>query len=166
MKVKKQLGGSCMNNKQKSLELSIWIVRIFAVLLLIVTFGVYPFLKWYMDVFNWDKTNETLIMLTIGMYISIPFAWITLYCLHKLLTNIKKKVIFDNENVKMLNVISWSCFAVAFVGLIIILIYLPKFALSFAIVTVAAFFVGLLVRVVKNVFENAIMIKEENDLTI
>lgn len=155
-----------MKNNLKSIGISLWMVRIFAVLLAGITVGVYPLLRWYLQTFDWDKSNEKLIMLTIGMYCALPFAWLALYSLHKLLTNIRSKKIFDSNNVKMLGMASLSCFAASAIGLIIILIYLPKFAMSFGIVTVAAFFAGLLVRVVQNVFKAAIDIKEENDLTV
>ncbi len=155
-----------MKNNLKSIGISLWIVRIFAVLLAALTVGAYPVLRWYLQTFDWDKSDAKLIMLTIGMYCALPFAWLTLYALHKILTNLRAKKIFDENNVKMLGFASLSCFAVSAIGLVIILIYLPKFALSFAIVTVASFFVGLLVRVVQNVFKAAIDIKEENDLTV
>ena len=158
-----------MNDNFKSTGISLFMVRLFAVLLAALTVGAYPALKWYCETFNWDKSLETRIMLTIGIYIALPFAWLTLYSLHRLLMNIRANKIFDNDNVKMLGNSALSCFAVAAIGLTLILIYaifMSKFALSFAIVTVAAFFVGLMVRVVQNVFRAAIDIKEENDLTV
>ncbi len=158
-----------MKNNLKSISVSLWMVRIFAVLLLGITVGVYPILKWYLQTFDWDKSNEKLIMLTIGMYVALPFAWLTLYSLHKLLTNLRSKIIFDEDNVRHLGLAALSCFAVSAIGLTIILIYaifMSKFAMSFGIVTIASFFAGLMVRVVRNVFKAAIDIKAENDLTV
>lgn len=155
-----------MKNNLKSLGISLWMVRIFAVLLAALTVGAYPVLRWYLQTFDWDKSDYKLTMLTIGMYCALPFAWITLYSLHRLLMNIRSKKIFDNDNVKMLGLSSLSCFAVSAIGLVIILLYLPKFALSFGIVTVASLFVGLMVSVIRSVFKAAIDIKEENDLTV
>ena len=40
------------------------------------------------------------------------------------------------------------------------------FFLPYLFMTVAAGFVGLMLRVVKNVMENAVQLKEENELTI
>lgn len=155
-----------MKNKIKSITVSLWMVRIFAVLLAGITAGAYPILKWYLQTFDWDKSDYKLTMLTIGMYCALPFAWLTLYSLHKLLMNIRAKKIFDSNNVKMLGFSAFSCFAVSAIGLVIILLYLPKFALSFFIVTIASLFVGVMVRVIQTVFKAAIDIKEENDLTV
>lgn len=155
-----------MKNNLKSIGISLWMVRIFAVLLAGITVGAYPILRWYLQTFDWDKSNAKLVMLTIGMYCALPFAWLTLYSLHKLLMNMRAKKIFDRENVKMLGFSALSCFAVSAIGLVIILWYLPKFAMSFGIVTIASFFVGVMVSVIKNVFSAAIDIKEENDLTV
>lgn len=100
--------------------------------------------------------------------------------------NIKKGIVFDNKNVSLLRIFSWLCFFVSlvtflFVAVVIIRMYLDTVeivniinisifdwyysALIFC-VAVAELFVGVVVRVVKNVFEAAIKIKEENELTI
>jgi len=50
---------------------------------------------------------------------------------------------------------------VAVITLIAGVFYIP-----YSFVAVAAGFVGLMLRVVKNVMENAVQLKEENELTI
>lgn len=89
------------------------------------------------------------------------FAYVTLYSLIRLLLNIKKDVIFITPNVRYLRRISWCCIAVAVLTLIAGVFYIP-----YSFVAVAAGFVGLMLRVVKNVMENAVQLKEENELTI
>ncbi|WP_411654987.1 DUF2975 domain-containing protein [Anaeromassilibacillus sp. SJQ-1] len=84
-----------------------------------------------------------------------------LLCLHRLLRNIRRERVFEKENVTLLRVISWLCIAVGVVTLVSGLYYT-----SFFLVAAAAAFCGLIVRVVKNVFEQAIAIKTENDYTI
>jgi len=79
----------------------------------------------------------------------------------KLLFNIKKDKIFISENVKYLRVISWCCFAVALITFVAGIFYIP-----FLLVAAAAAFVGLMLRIVKNVMQNAVEINEENELTI
>ena len=84
-----------------------------------------------------------------------------LYCLDRLLANIKKKEVFIGKNVKYLRRISWCCFAVS------VLILVAAFSsLILFIAAIAAAFIGLILRVVKNVIEQAMIIKDENDLTI
>ena len=88
-------------------------------------------------------------------------AYIALYSLLKLLFNIKKDRIFISQNVTYLRIISWCCFAVAVVTLVGGIHYIP-----YLVIAVAAAFVGLMLRVVKNVMQNAVEINQENELTI
>ena len=86
---------------------------------------------------------------------------IALFSLDRLLANIKKKDVFTEKNVKHLRLISWCSFAVS-----IILFVSGFYYLLFLLIAVAAAFFGLILRVVKNVIEHAVMIKNENDFTI
>jgi len=86
---------------------------------------------------------------------------ISLFSLDRLLANIKKKDVFIKKNVKHLRVISWCSFAVS-----AILFVSGFYYLLFLLVAVAAAFFGLILRVVKNVIEQAVVIKDENDFTI
>lgn len=91
----------------------------------------------------------------------VPPAIIALVCLDVLLWNIQKNRAFIEQNVKLLRSISYCCFCVA-----VIFIYfsiLRPFA--FVIVFAAGFF-GIILRVVKNCFQQAVAIREENDFTI
>ena len=84
-----------------------------------------------------------------------------LLCLHRLLRNLRRERVFEQENVTLLRAISWLCIAVGVVTLVSGFYYT-----SFFLVAAAAAFCGLIVRVVQNVFEQAIEIKTENDYTI
>jgi len=86
---------------------------------------------------------------------------IALFSLDRLLANIKKKNVFIEKNVKHLRLISWCSFAVS-----IILFVSGFYYLLFLLIAVAAAFFGLILRVVKNVIEHAVIIKNENDFTI
>ncbi len=87
-----------------------------------------------------------------------------LFCLDRLLANIKKKEVFIPRNVRFLRWISWCCFAVSIILFVAAFSTPPTF--FFFIVAVAAGFFGLILRVVKNVIEQAMILKDENDLTI
>lgn len=91
---------------------------------------------------------------------SVP-GLVALFCLDRLLANIKKKDVFIEKNVKYLRVISWCSFAVS-----AILLLSGFYYLLFLLIAVAAAFFGLILRVVKNVIEQAVAIKNDNDLTI
>ena len=160
-----------MWNKNKSVKLTHFMVRSFY----FVTIAVF-----ILPLFR--KSILELKYFIIPLYLSLPLGLIALVCLDKLLCNIKKNIIFDNKNVKLLRVLSWVCFAAGAVALIsficIIIDSMIKSGnsweflvtaviyIAFPIMGIGELFVALIVRVVKNSFEKAIELKNENDLTI
>lgn len=155
-----------MWNRERSVTLSIVVCFIFVAILTAGLFlGPWVVKMWFGAYHGWGEDSiamqEMLKLFKLCFYPCAVFAYVTLYNLLALLFNIKKEVIFVNQNVKYLRCISWCCFAVAFITLIGGLFYIP-----FCFVAVAAAFVGLMLRVVKNVMQNAIEIKEESELTI
>lgn len=91
---------------------------------------------------------------------SIP-AYYVLYALHRLLSNVATGKVFIPDNVQLLRRCSWCLLAAAAIcaiGVIWLRVLL--------IIVAAASFVGLIVRVIMNVFEQAIAMKEELDLTV
>ena len=101
-------------------------------------------------------------MLALALFyiFSVPLC-VVFVCLDRLLVNIKKGAIFVEDNVKQLRTISWSCFWGGLILLVGSIWELPLILLS----GIMGFF-GLLMRVIKNVFSEAIVIKEENDFTV
>ena len=80
----------------------------------------------------------------------------------KLLLLVRRHLVFTDGAVSCLRTISWCCFIEA--GLFVV-----NGALFFGIDLVLAFvagFLGLVLRVVKNVIEEAVALKAENDFTI
>ncbi len=69
--------------------------------------------------------------------------------------------VFIMKNVVSLRHISWCCFLGAAICLVSALYYFP-----WALVGVAAAFMGLIVRVVKNVFARAVSLQDDADFTI
>lgn len=168
-----------MWNKEKSVRFTHFMVRMFYLILTAVAVisVVVPITV---------KFDREFVFYIVPFYISAPAGYIALVCLDKLLIHIKQGIVFDNKNVKLLRIFSWLCFFVSmvtflFVAVVIFRMYLDTvgainvyfitiadwyysiFAFS---VAVAELFVGVVVRVVKNIFEAAIKIKEENELTI
>ncbi len=99
--------------------------------------------------------------LLITLYCAVPAAVVALICLDKLLNNIIKCQPFINQNVKLLRIISYCCFAEA-----LVFVYFAALKPFAIIVIIACAFMGLILRVIKNVFEHAVAIREENDFTI
>ena len=155
-----------MWNRKRSVTLSLVVCFIFAVILTAGLFlGPWAVKMWFGFFRDWSEDSaamqDMLTLFNACFYPCAVFAYVTLYSLIKLLFNIRKDEIFIMPNVRYLRRISWCCFAVALITLIGGLFYIP-----FLFVAVAAAFVGLMLRVVKNVMENAVEIKAENELTI
>ena len=155
-----------MWNRKRSLTLSIIVCFIFVAILTAGLFlGPLGVKMWFSIYRGWSEDStamkQMISIFSACFYPSTVFAYITLYNLLKLLFNIKNDDIFINMNVKYLRVISWCCFAVSVITLVGGAFYIP-----FCCISVAAAFVGLMLRVVKNVMQNAVEIKTENELTI
>lgn len=113
------------------------------------------------DVAMGDKSPSLYPILLGALYPCVLLGLALLFWLDRLLRNIHRGEVFTSENTACMRRISWCCFAVALLCLGFTVPYQP-----FIFVAVAAGFVGLILRVMKNVFAQAVAIKEENDFTI
>ena len=100
------------------------------------------------------------VLLVLG-YLCAVLAFGMLFSLYKFLRRIEAGQIFVPANVTALRRISWCCAGAAVVCLAAAYIYLP-----FAFLGVAAAFMALIVRVLKNAFAQAVHMKDELDYTI
>lgn len=91
---------------------------------------------------------------------SVP-AYLLLYDLYRLLGSLEQGKVFTPENVARLRRVSWYCAAAALLCLAGAVTWQ-----MLLILTVAAGFMALIVRAVKNVFEQAVCMKDELDYTI
>ena len=94
-------------------------------------------------------------------YVGLIPAFVADASLYLLLRNVNKEDIFENSNINYLRILSWCCFAECVVFLLLGMYYHTSLLISFA-----ALFMGIILRVVKNVIEAAVEIKSENDYTI
>lgn len=154
-----------MWNRKNSVILSIVICFIIAAVITVGLFlGPWAVETWFTTYRGWNgsfQIYDAVTLFKFAFYPSAVFAYITLYSLIRLLFNIKDEQIFIDANVKYLRRISWGCIAVSFITLISGFFYIPYFFIA-----VAAGFVGLMLRIVKNAFQSAVALREENDLTI
>lgn len=105
----------------------------------------------------YDMKNYFFVTVYVG---SLP-AGILLKCLYDLLKRIDKGVVFVRKNVGNLRLISWCCFVGSLIAFVSMTYYVP-----WVLVGVAAAFMGLIVRVVKNVIARAVELQDDADLTI
>lgn len=155
-----------MWNPKKSVKLSMVICYALAVVLAALVFlGPWVF-EMYMTAYRgFLAEGEALKMLKTVFgwcfYPSAVFAAVIIYSLIRLLHNISADKIFIKQNANYLRTVSWCCFAIGAITFVGGFFYMP-----FMFVALAGGFVGMLLRVLKNVMRSAVEIREENDLTI
>lgn len=149
-----------MWDSKKSVQLSVICTRI-VIVLLVVCAVVLPKVMNYYSKYSLLMEDEEIKVFMLIMYVCCIPAMFALFCLDRLLASIKKDEIFIEKNVGYLRKISWCCFLVA--GLLLVA---GKYYFLFLAVAVVTAFIGLILRVVKNVIEKASLIKAENDFTI
>ena len=115
-----------------------------------------------------DKTGERAViqdyqvtLIHIASFCEVFLTLIGLGMLFALLILVKKEKVFTAQAVELIRYISWCLILMG-----IIFISLTYFFTLAAFAGVAVLFLGLTIRVVKNVIEAAVFIKEENDLTV
>lgn len=91
---------------------------------------------------------------------SVP-AYVLLYSMHVLLKHVQRGFVFTRENVRLLGIVSLCCFFAA----LLCLAFSWRFPVLL-VITASAGFVGLIVRIVKNVFQQALRMKDELDFTV
>ena len=146
-------------NSDRSVTLSIWCTRLAMVLGILCAVFSPRIVNWYIQVSGKAEWLAEPILIAL-LACCVP-AMGALIWLHKLLTNIKNEQVFTDENISLLRRISWCCFLAALITLIS-----ARFYLVFGLISIAAAFMGLILRVVKNVIQQAVIIKTENELTI
>lgn len=160
-----------MWNRKHSVMLSIVVCFAVAAALTVALFiGPWAIRNWFIFIRGWSgaepNLQQLLLVFKITFYPCAVFGYVTLYSLIRLLFHIRREDIFIHQNVTYLRRISWCCFAVALITLVVGVLDFNSFTVPFIAVAAAAGFVGLMLRVVKNVMQAAVEIREENELTI
>ncbi len=147
-----------MWNDGKSIRLSRIAIIIFMVLL-VATAVFAPSIvhKTFMntDMARWN--GYFLFTIYIGC---IPAA-LLLISLFRTLGRIEKGDVFIPKNVESLRNISWYCFAGAVISAVSVGYYFP-----WVMVAISAAFMGLIVRIVKNIIAKAVSLQDDANLTI
>ena len=144
---------------EKSVSLSIGVTAFVSVLLLILLVVAVPLFHRYCE--SMGRRDNFYQVFSVFFYICCPPAIGALYSLMKLLLNIRAGNIFVMANVNLLRYLSWCCFIVVPIAVVGgFYIFSSFFAAA------AAAFMGLILRVLKNVMAAATEIKAENDFTV
>ncbi|MDD6799255.1 MAG: DUF2975 domain-containing protein [Firmicutes bacterium] len=148
--------------KIKPFKASAVITLIMAALLFIMLVAAVFMMPWlvkffYRGIESYEYYRQMLVLL----YCTLIPAFAADAALFMLLININLGKVFCSSNIVLIAVISWSCY-----------VECPLFILMGAhfrfayLVAFACAFMGTVVRVVKNAFEEAVVLKDENDYTI
>lgn len=145
--------------KSKSIFFSILVVRILIAIIFLSAFFIPLISHSYVVISN--SPTDISMPVTIGLYCLVLPALYTLIALHFLLNNIRKGNVFVKKNTSFLTMI--------FIGLIlvgVICAFMAPISWAFGFTAIAFLFVALILLVLRNVFDYAVAIKEENDFTI
>ena len=115
--------------------------------------------EWYDAVSGYADKIRTV--LTVCLYLSDICGIFALWQLFKVLGNFAKQRVFVKENAACFRLISWCCFAVSVIWLALMYWRFLAFFVAFI-----AAFAGLILRVMKNMLDAAVELREENDYTI
>jgi hypothetical protein len=149
-----------MWNEKRSLTLSkVFTVLFIAALAAALVFA--PRLVRWLIYYSVNAHSHQFGNFLITLYAGGAVLAVMLVCLYILLYNIGKGQVFTPKNISLLRGISWCCFVGGFICLVSAIYYLPWLA-----VALAAALMGLIVRVIKNMVQQALRLKEENDYTI
>jgi len=155
-----------MWNKDKSLFLSRILTVVAAGVAIFVAFFIPTLSEWYQIMMTVETAgildrSSMFVPMCVTFYVCDALALAALWNLHLLLRNISKDQVFIPKNTSCLRRISWICIAVG-----IMLMIFGLWSSIFAFIGMIAVMFGLIMRVLKNVFEKAVEIKSENDFTI
>ncbi|MBQ2676962.1 MAG: DUF2975 domain-containing protein [Clostridia bacterium] len=147
-----------MWNFKKSVTLTLVVLYVFSVMIVALLFVAPSIFSWFIEATNLSRNYNVLVT---AFYCCAAPAIAAVAFLFKLLYNIRGGKVFVVQNTNLLRYISWCCFVIT-----PIVFFAGFYYNSLFVVSVAAAFVGLILRVVKNVMAAATELKNENELTI
>ena len=153
-------------NSKKSIILTKFCILALMVISVIMMFCGRYLISRFLSMTGGAKINISkelsLYIITFISYILGIIAQVTLFCMLKFVTNLEKDLVFIPQNIKWLRFISYGCLSAGLLLIVVTVVY-HKLYLIFSL---AALFMMLIVRVIKNAFEQAVKMREELDLTI
>lgn len=150
-------------SKKASVNLSLVLSVLFFVGLIVGAVAMPTFVNSMIDLVYNSAAFPTFgkVLCLITAYLILAVCMVADCVIFVLLKSVKSDNIFTPKSVALIRAISWCCFLVGALFLAVGYYFELAFLIAFA-----AMFLGLCIRVVKNVFEQATEIKCENDLTV
>lgn len=151
--------------KDTSVRISL-ALAIIALVTLAVVLALLPWIvRYFLNETDYVRMKYFVPALVLLYSASLPVA-VADIMLIRLLALVRKSQVFTPQSVGSLRGISWCCFGESLILLSVGLILFNIFAPVICVTAFAAAFLGIVLRVVKNVIEEAVAIKSENDFTI
>ncbi|MDO4285094.1 MAG: DUF2975 domain-containing protein [Eubacteriales bacterium] len=154
--------GTLWNEKRSIVLTRVCTALLMAGCAVMMALGV-PVSRFFIDKGMIAVEGAAALPLCLGMgYLCGAAALAMLYLMWRFLGRLQRDEVFTRENVTALRRISWCCAAGALFSLLtgVILIH------EFLYVALAAGFMTLIIRIVKNAFEKAVLMKDELDYTV
>ena len=148
-------------SKTASVTLSLALTVLFFAVLLFCLFIMPGFVRMILPVSQRTLTAGDATLILVTGYAVLALAMLADYLLLRLLLLVRAGSVFSNKSVARIRGVSWCAIAISLLFLLMSRYFLIALALAFA-----AVLLGLCLRVVKNVIEEATAIKAENDLTV
>ena len=148
-------------SKDASVTISLILTGVFFVVLIICLFIMPGFVRLILPVSPREITAGISVLITAAGYCVLALAMLADYLLFRLLLLVRAGAVFTARSVALIRGVSWCAIAVSLLFLLMARFFLIALALAFT-----AVLLGLCLRVVKNVVEEATAIKAENDLTV
>lgn len=148
-------------SKNASVTISLILTGVFFAVLIICLFIMPGFVRLILPVSPRAITAGDSVLITAVGYCILALAMLADYLLLRLLLLVRAGEVFTARSVALIRGVSWCAIAVSLLFLMMARYFLIALALAFT-----AVLLGLCLRVVKNVIEEATAIKAENDLTV
>lgn len=147
---------------------------VLAVILVIFLFGMMVVMPLFIEkapllwhIRSWFAEKEAVLGLSgvtvfwIWAYSVMSVAEVCCIAMVLLLIRVRRSLVFTSITVSLIRFVSWGCLLIALICMLVVYHFHMSYMLA-----LAAAFLGICVRVVKNVIEEATEIKSENDLTV
>ena len=113
------------------------------------------------NVFVGDISEAGKLVLTVSAFLTLFIAAVADVLLILLILRVRAGKVFTPAAVALIRAVSWCCMAICAVFIV-----MSKWLIFLLVVAIAALLLGLALRVVKNAVEEAVVLKNENDLTV
>ena len=148
-------------SKYASVTISLILTGVFFAVLIFCLFIMPGFVRLILPVSPRTIMTGDSALITAAGYCVLLLAMLADYLLFRLLLLVRAGEVFTARSVALIRGVSWCAIAVSLLFLLMAWYFLIALALAFT-----AVLLGLCLRVVKNVVEEATAIKAENDLTV